>query len=144
LMTAAALVFRKWIQAHLLRLLDGASERTIGILTIALGALIGVLVTISSVGAGAIGATVLITLYPRLPIVRVVGSDIAHAVPLTLIAGLGHLSMGSVNGVLLVSLLVGSVPGIMIGGHFASRVPDKVLRPILAGVLAIVGGRLAF
>jgi uncharacterized membrane protein YfcA len=144
LMTAAALVFRKWLQSHLMRLLDGASERTIGVLTIALGALVGVLVTISSVGAGAIGATVLLTLYPRLPIVRVVGSDIAHAVPLTLIAGLGHLSMGSVNGVLLVSLLIGSVPGIMVGGHYASRVPDQVLRPILAGVLAIVGGRLAF
>ncbi len=144
MMTAVALVFRKWLQAHMMRMLDGASERTIGVLTIALGALIGVLVTISSVGAGAIGATVLLTLYPRLPIVRVVGSDIAHAVPLTLIAGLGHLSMGSVNGVLLVSLLIGSVPGIMVGGHYASRVPDKVLRPILAGVLAIVGGRLAF
>jgi len=144
LMTAAALVFRKWLQAHLMRLLDGASERTIGALTIALGALIGVFVTISSVGAVAIGATVLLTLYPRLPLVRVVGSDIAHAVPLTLLAGLGHLSMGSVNGVLLVSLLIGSVPGIMVGGHYASRVPDKVLRPILAGVLAIVGGRLAF
>jgi uncharacterized membrane protein YfcA len=144
LITAAALIFRKWLQVHLTRLLDGANERTIGALTIVLGAVIGVLVTISSVGAGAIGATVLITLYPRLPIVRVVGSDIAHAVPLTLIAGLGHLSMGSVNGVLLVSLLAGSIPGIMIGGHYASRVPDKVLRPILAGVLAIVGGRLAF
>ncbi len=144
LMTAAALVFRKWLQSHLMRLLGGASERTIGVLTIALGALIGVLVTISSVGAGAIGATVLLTLYPRLPLVRVVGSDIAHAVPLTLIAGLGHLSMGSVNGVLLVSLLIGSVPGIMIGGHYASRVPDKVLRPILATVLAVIGGRLAF
>ncbi len=144
MITAAALLSRKWLLAHLTRLTDGASERTVGVLTIALGAVIGVLVTISSVGAGAIGATVLLTLYPRLPIVRVVGSDIAHAVPLTLIAGLGHLSMGSVDGLLLVSLLIGSIPGIMIGGHYASRVPDKVLRPVLAGVLAIVGGRLAF
>jgi uncharacterized protein len=144
MITAAALLSRKWLLAHLTQLTSGATERTICILTIALGAVIGVLVTISSVGAGAIGATVLLTLYPRLPIVRIVGSDIAHAVPLTLIAGMGHLSMGSVDGLLLVSLLAGSIPGIMIGGHFASRVPDKVLRPIMAGALAIVGGRLAF
>jgi uncharacterized protein len=144
LMTAAALVFRKWLQAHLMRLLDGASERTIGVLTIALGALVGVLVTISSVGAGAIGATVLLTLYPRLPIVRVVGSDIAHAVPLTLIAGAGHWWIGSVDWALLVSLLAGSIPGIALGSHFASRVPDRVLRPLMAGTLALIGGRLVF
>ena len=143
-MTAAALIFRKWLQAHLMQLLDGASERTIGVLTIAVGAVIGVLRDDFFGRGRSDRRDRLITLYPRLPIVRVVGSDIAHAVPLTLIAGLGHLSMGSVNAVLLVSLLIGSVPGIMIGGHYASRVPDKVLRPILAGVLAIVGGRLAF
>ena len=118
--------------------------RTIGILTITLGAVLGVLVTISSVGAGAIGATILLSLYPRLPIVKIVGSDIAHAVPLTLIAGAGHWWMGSVDWPMLGSLLVGSIPGIAVGSHFASRVPDKVLRPLLAGTLAIVGGRLAF
>ena len=78
------------------------------------------------------------------PIVRIVGSDIAHAVPLTLIAGAGHWWLGSVDLHMLVSLLVGSIPGIMISSHFASRVPDRVLRPILAGTLAVVGGRLAF
>ena len=72
------------------------------------------------------------------------GSDIAHAVPLTLVAGLGHLWMGAVNGPLLASLLVGSIPGIVIGSHFSARVPDKVLRPILAATLLLVGGRLAF
>ncbi len=144
MMTAATLIFRQALLSRLARLLDGVSERTIGLLTVVLGAVLGVLVTISSVGAGAIGATVLITLYPRSPIVRIVGSDIAHAVPLTLIAGAGHWWIGSVDGLMLLSLLTGSIPGIMIGSHYASRVPDKVLRPIMAGTLAIVGGRLAF
>jgi uncharacterized membrane protein YfcA len=144
IMTAATLIFRKALLARLARVLDGASERTVGVMTIALGAALGVLVTISSVGAGAIGATVLLTLYPRLPLVRIVGSDIAHAVPLTLIAGAGHWWLGSVDWHMLVSLLSGSIPGIMISSHFASRVPDRVLRPIMAGTLAIVGGRLAF
>ena len=83
-------------------------------------------------------------LYPKMPTVRIVGSDIAHAVPLTLIAGAGHWWIGSVDWSLLVSLLIGSVPGIAIGSYFASRVPDRVLRPVLAGTLALVGGRLAF
>ena len=109
-----------------------------------LGVVLGVLVSISSVGAGAIGVTALLMLYPKLPIVRIVGSDIAHAVPLTLIAGAGHWWIGSVDWSLLASLLVGSIPGIAIGSYFASRVPDKVLRPLLAGTLAVVGGRLVF
>jgi len=144
IVTAATLIFRKALLARLARVLDGASEGTVGALTILLGAVLGVLVTISSVGAGAIGATILLTLYPRSPIVRIVGSDIAHAVPLTLIAGAGHWWLGSVDWHMLVSLLIGSIPGIMIASHFASRVPDRVLRPIMAGTLAIVGGRLAF
>jgi len=142
--TAAMLIFRKTVQARLADRLDGASEPMIGGLTIALGAVLGVLVTISSVGAGAIGATVLLSLYPKLPVVRIVGSDIAHAVPLTLIAGTGHWTMGSVDLSMLVSLLAGSIPGIMVASHFASRVPDRVLRPIMAGTLAVVGSRLAF
>ncbi|HWY80959.1 MAG TPA: sulfite exporter TauE/SafE family protein [Roseiarcus sp.] len=144
IMTAVTLIFRKALLARLARVMDGASEQTIGVLTVVLGVVLGVLVTISSVGAGAIGATVLLTLYPSSPIVRIVGSDIAHAVPLTLIAGAGHWWLGSVDFHMLVSLLVGSIPGIMISSHFASRVPDRVLRPILAGTLAVVGGRLAF
>ena len=75
--------------------------------------------------------------------IEIVGSDIAHAVPLTLIAGAGHWWIGSVDWQLLASLLVGSIPGIMVGSHFASRVPDRVLRPLLAGTLALVGGKLA-
>jgi uncharacterized protein len=67
-------------------------------------------------------------LYPKLPTVRIVGSDIAHAVPLTLIAGAGHWFIGSIDWWLLASLLIGSIPGITIGSQLASRVPDRVLR----------------
>ncbi len=109
-----------------------------------LGAVLGVLVSISSVGAGAIGVTALLMLYPKLPTVRIVGSDIAHAVPLTLIAGAGHWWIGSIDWALLASLLIGSIPGIAMGSALASRVPERVLRPVLAGTLALIGGRLAF
>ena len=143
LLTAVTLLARKWLIARYGRLMERASDSRIGWLTVLLGAVLGVLVTISSVGAGALGVTVLIILYPKAPAVRIVGSDIAHAVPLTLIAGAGHWWMGSVDFAMLASLLIGSVPGIMIGSHFASRVPDSVLRPLMAGTLALVGGKLA-
>jgi uncharacterized protein len=101
-------------------------------------------VSITSIGAGALGVTALILLYPRLPIPTIVGSDIAHAVPLTLVAGLGHWMLGSVNGSMLVSLLVGSLPGIVLGSYLSVRLPDVVLRGVLATVLALVGMRLVF
>jgi uncharacterized protein len=110
--------------------------------TVVLGAILGVLVSISSVGAGAIGVTALLILYPRLPVARIVGSDIAHAVPLTLVAGIGHWYLGNVDGHLLISLLVGSIPGIIIGSYFGSRSSDGLLRPLLAAVLLLVGGKL--
>jgi len=125
-------------------LLDGRTDRQIALLTTTLGAVLGVLVSISSVGAGAIGVTALLMLYPKMPTVRIVGSDIAHAAPLTLLAGAGHWWLGSVDWLLLASLLSGSIPGIAIGSHVASRVPDRVLRPVIAGTLALVGGRLVF
>ena len=112
-------------------------------LTIAMGAMLGVLVTFSSVGAGAIGVTALVLLYPRLSTARMVGSDIAHAVPLTLIAGLGHGVMGSVDLHTLVSLLAGSLPGIFVGSSISARVPDAALRYVLAAVLIVVGSKLA-
>jgi uncharacterized membrane protein YfcA len=112
-------------------------------LTVLVGALMGVLVTISSVGAGAIGVTALLLLYPRTAMARIVGSDIAHAVPLTLIAGAGHWWIGSVNWLLLGNLLTGSIPGIIIGSYLAVRVPEIVLRPVLAVTLVAIGGRLA-
>ena len=144
LMTAATLIFRKWLIAKYGRAMETAGEREIAWMTTGLGAVLGVLVTASSVGAGALGVTALLMLYPKMPTVRLVGSDIAHAVPLTLIAGIGHWWLGSVNFPLLFSLLIGSIPGIAIGSHFASRVPDRILRPLMAGTLAIVGGKLAF
>jgi len=103
-----------------------------------------VLVSITSVGAGALGVTALILLYPRLPTARIVGSDIVHAVPLTFLAGIGHWMIGSINTMILGSLLVGSIPGIIVGSFIAVRVPERVLRLMLAAVLAIVGGRLVF
>jgi uncharacterized protein len=105
---------------------------------------ITLLVTISSVGAGAIGVTALLLLYPLLPMATIVGSDIAHAVPLTLVAGIGHWWIGSVAWLALGPLLVGSVPGILIGSYAAVRVPAAVLRPILAATLCLVGSRLLF
>jgi uncharacterized membrane protein YfcA len=102
------------------------------------------MVTLSSVGAGAIGVTVLLMLYPQMSTLRLVGTDIAHAVPLTLIAGAGHWAIGSVDWPMLTSLLLGSIPGIMIASHFATRVPDHALRSLLAVALALVGAKLAF
>ena len=144
IMTAIAILFRRWLLSYLARYTDNLSLRQTRGLTVFLGVVLGVLVSISSVGAGAIGVTVLILLYPRMPVVRIVGSDIAHAVPLTLIAGTGHWYMGSVDWALLVSLLIGSLPGIAIASYFAARVPDRMLRPVLASTLALVGAKLSF
>ena len=144
LLTAATLLFRRHIADFARNRLPEPSARATAILTVALGAALGVLITLSSVGAGAIGVTVLIFLYPRIPLARIVGSDIAHAVPLTLIAGLGHWMLGSVDLALLGALLVGSVPGIVVGSLLTARIPERALRPILAATLAIVGGRLVF
>jgi uncharacterized membrane protein YfcA len=143
IVTAITLIFRAWLLAKVAKATETLSDGRIRLLTIVLGAVLGVLVSISSVGAGAIGVTALLMLYPKLPTVRIVGSDIAHAVPLTLIAGAGHWWIGTIDWPLLISLLIGSLPGIAIGSQLASRVPDRVLRPVLAGTLALVGARLA-
>jgi uncharacterized protein len=110
--------------------------------TIGLGAFLGVAVTVSSVGAGAIGVTALLMLYPALRVSRIVGSDIAHAVPLTLVAGFGHWLIGGVDFVLLGNLLIGSIPGVVIGSLLSSRAPDNILRPALAAVLLFSGFKL--
>jgi len=112
------------------------------VLTAAAGVVLGFVVTITSVGAGALGVTALFLLYPQLKTSRIVASDLAHAVPLTLVAGLGHWMFGSVDFHLLLSLLVGSLPGIYIGSHFAGRIPDTLLRWILAAILLLVGVKL--
>ncbi len=106
------------------------------------GALIGTLVSLTSVGAGAIGVTVLMLLYPLLPLPRIVAADIAYAVPLTLVAGAGHASLGSVDWSMLGLLLVGSLPGIWLGSHFMSRVPERVIRGLLSILLAYAGTKL--
>lgn len=107
-------------------------------ITVAGGVLLGILVSLSSVGAGVLGTTMLLILYPRTRAVRIVGTDIAHAVPLTLVAGLGHLSLGTTDLRVLVFLLVGSLPGILFGTRLASRLPDRSLRPILSVLLIVV------
>jgi uncharacterized protein len=144
LLTALSLLFRRSFLTLLGGRLDRLSQPTIARATVVTGVVLGVLVTISSVGAGALGVTALLLMYPRLPIGRIVGSDIAHAVPLTLVAGVGHWWLGSVDWPLLVSLLAGSVPGIVLGSYLSARVPDVVLRPILAVTLIVVGGRLVY
>ena len=110
--------------------------------TVAAGFLIGMLVTLSSVGAGALGTIALLVLYPRLPTLQVVGTDLSFAIPLTLVAGLGHLQLGNVDTALLWSLLVGSLPGIWAGSLLSAKIPERLLRPILASVLFVVGLKL--
>jgi len=112
-------------------------------MTVAAGVLIGALVTLSSVGAGALGAAILFFLYPRMRPITIVGTDLAHAVPITAIAGMGHFHLGTVDLLLLGNLLLGSLPGIYLGSHTGFRLPDKVIRPILASMLLLIGVRMA-
>lgn len=118
----------------------GAKRRAV--MTIVTGVVLGFLVSLSSVGAGALGVTALILLYPRLATLRIVGSDIAHAVPLTFIAGMGYFAIGKVDTSMLASLLIGSIPGIMLGSVLAPKLPEKALRVTLAAVLTLVGFKL--
>jgi uncharacterized protein len=142
--TAIVLVFgHSIVAAYRARVAELDPQRT-ATNTVLVGTLLGVLVSISSVGAGAIGVVALIMLYPQLPMAKVVGSDIAHAVPLTLIAGTGHWMMGSVDWHIMGSLLVGSLPGIFIGSYFAIRVPERALRLVLATTLFVVASRIAY
>jgi len=140
--TAAALLFRKRLLATYSQRIGVLTEDQTRSYTILTGVILGVLVTISSVGAGALGVTALLLLYPELPVVRIAGSDIAHAVPLTLIAGMGHLISGGVDTTVLISLLCGSLPGIMLASLFAPRLPDFALRIVLAVTLVVVAIRL--
>jgi uncharacterized membrane protein YfcA len=110
--------------------------------TLATGALLGVLVTLTSVGAGAVGVVALFFLYPALPARQLVGADIVHAVPLTLVAGLGHASLGTVDWAMLLGLLAGSLPAIHLGAALAERLPERALRGVLATMLLLVGARL--
>ncbi|AQR68387.1 sulfite exporter TauE/SafE family protein [Janthinobacterium lividum] len=145
LLTVVALIFKgrmlAWINAHPEKQLQG---NKLAAATIISGAVLGVLVTVSSIGAGAIGATLLVMLYPRMSSAEVAGTDIAYAVPLTAIAALGHWWLGSIHWELLASLLVGSLPGITLGSWVARSVPEKFLRVLLAMTLTGVAVKLIY
>jgi uncharacterized membrane protein YfcA len=143
LLTVVALLFKgkmlAWLNRHPEKQLQGAK---LAAATITAGALLGTLVTISSIGAGAIGATLLVMLYPRMSAAHIAGTDIAYAVPLTAIAALGHWWLGSINWELLFTLLIGSLPGITIGSMAARAMPEKFLRGLLATTLTLVAAKL--
>ena len=145
LLTVVALLLRgkmlAWISARPERQLQGSA---LAACTVAAGAVLGVLVTVSSIGAGAIGATLLVLMYPRLSPAEVAGTDIAYAVPLTAIAALGHWWLGSINWSLLGTLLVGSIPGIIIGSIAARAIPERVARVMLATTLTGVAAKLIY
>ncbi|HEX8936894.1 MAG TPA: sulfite exporter TauE/SafE family protein [Sphingomicrobium sp.] len=142
LLTSISVFFRplilRWAGHHI----HAMDERRLGRWTMVLGVTLGVLVSVTSVGAGALGTTALLILYPRLPVARIAASDIAHAVPLTLIAGIGHWLMGTVDFGLMLALLAGSIPGIIVGSLLSGRSSDAVLRPILAVTLLVVAVRM--
>jgi uncharacterized membrane protein YfcA len=142
-LTALSLLFRKsllaLVERHPKAQLHGVTQRAA---TVAVGAVIGVLVTISSIGAGAIGATLILLLYPNLRAPEVAGTDIAYAVPLTALAGLGHWWLGNVHFDLLAGLLLGSVPAIWLGARLAKALPEKYVRGTLATTLTLVGIKL--
>jgi uncharacterized membrane protein YfcA len=142
LLTAISTFFRPWILRWAGPRFEDVTTSNISRWTVLIGAVLGVLVSVTSVGAGALGTTALLMLYPRLPVARIAGSDIAHAVPLTLIAGLGHWWMGSVDFTLMFALLVGSIPGVIAGSMLATRSSDSLLRPVLAVTLLIVSVKL--
>jgi hypothetical protein len=140
LLTAVALVLRTCLRRLSKKQAVGADRHPA--YTVMTGSVLGFLVSISSVGAGALGVTALIFLYPHLKAPRIVASDLAHAVPLTLLAGLGHWLFGSVDWTLLFSLLAGSLPGIYLGSHLTGRIPELALRILLAAILLLVGVKL--
>ncbi|HEX3432299.1 MAG TPA: sulfite exporter TauE/SafE family protein [Rhizomicrobium sp.] len=143
-LTAISLVFRKQIAGIYGRRVGSISAELARNLTVLTGAILGVLVSISSVGAGAIGVTALILLYPEMSMLRIVGSGIAHSVPLTLIAGLGHWALGSIDWPLLVCLLVGSIPGIVLGSLLSRRIPELGLRILLSATLIVICAKFWF
>lgn len=144
LLTALVVANRPLWQKLGLRLEAWIPARHKPLLTVLVGALLGLLVTLSSVGAGALGATLILLLYPRLPAQQVVGTDIAYAVPLTLVAGIGHASLGHVDWALLAALLLGSLPGIWLGARLTKSLPDKLIRTLLAGSLVVAGLRVIY
>jgi hypothetical protein len=148
ILTALAILFKarllKWTRGDQAALKAHPSGGLRDWNTLATGVLLGVLVTLTSIGAGAIGTVALFLLYPLIPTARLVGTEIAHAVPLTLVAGPGHAGLGHIDWHLLLNLLAGSLPGIWLGSHMAGKVPDGALRPALASMLMLVGAKLVW
>ncbi|MFJ9992512.1 sulfite exporter TauE/SafE family protein [Pseudomonas putida] len=147
ILTALAILFKSRLQAFASKHAGDhyhLSDRSLNLLTVITGVVLGVMVTLTSIGAGALGTVALFLLYPFLVTRRLVGTEIAHAVPLTLVAGLGHAGMGNMDWSLLGYLLLGSLPGIYLGSHLTGRISDRVLRPCLAGMLLLIGYKLAF
>ena len=140
LLTAGALLLHSRLHRLSRANRDGRAHHPL--FTVLTGVALGVLVSVSSVGAGALGVTALFFLYPGLKAARIVASDLAHAVPLTLVAGCAHWLFGTVNWQLLGSLLVGSLPGIYLGSHLVGRIPERVLRVLLAVTLCVAGTKL--
>jgi uncharacterized membrane protein YfcA len=143
--TSVMLVFRTPVLAFARHAIGDRSPPrpvTIALLTVLLGLVLGGLVTLTSVGAGALGVTVLLVLYPRLDVREIVGSDIVHAVPLTLIGGMGYWVIGEIDWTMLLALLVGSIPGIVAGSLVAPKLHERTIRIVLAGTLAIVAWKL--
>jgi hypothetical protein len=145
--TSLVLFFRRQIldvAHHRIEALPDWSRKARHYVTILFGAILGILVTLSSIGAGALGAAVLTLLYPRMSSIRIVGTDIAHAVPLTAIAGFGHFNLGTVDTTLLFSLLLGSLPGIYLGSHFGAAISERITRPLLASAILLIGIKFIF
>ena len=144
-MTAIMLVFRSQILGFARRAIGDRmppKPATIAVFTIVLGFVLGVLVTLTSVGAGALGVTILLILYPRLDVREIVGSDIVHAVPLTLIGGTGYWIIGEIDWAMLLALLAGSIPGIIVGSLLTPKLHERTIRIVLAVTLAIVAWKL--
>ena len=141
LVTGLLILFKK---AKPEKELTTSQPQALKIKTLLMGVLLGVLVTLSSVGAGVCGTAILFSLYPRLKGIEIVGTDIAHAVPLTLIAGLGHLYLGNVDLTLLGGLIIGSVPAMLLGTHLGAKLPDVWMRKFLAIILLGMGIRYSF
>lgn len=144
LLTAFVVMFRKQLQRFVISNKTGKKDNNRDFLTFIMGIILGILVTLTSVGAGAIGTAVLMLLYPALRSSHIVGTDIAHAVPLTACAGLIHMALGNVDFSLLLALLIGSIPAIQLGSKVSHHLPDHVLRPLLASILLFLGTKYAF
>jgi uncharacterized membrane protein YfcA len=146
IVTALGMLLKDWLHGlgRHLRVADASQFKHIQpIATVAAGVMLGVLVTLTSIGAGALGTVLLVYLYPlRLNANKLVGTDLAHAIPLALIAGLGHLVLGNVNWSLLFNLLAGSIPGVLIGSYISTRAPMTFIRYAIAGVLGAVAVKM--